>query len=146
MHKALEQKLVERWPTWFNTGGDVKQTLMSFGFQHDDGWFDILCRLCEDLEPRVAEFERATGLQFEILQVKEKFGGLRFHVNDAIDAIRQRIEVAIQESFVTCELRGQPQQSRRRMTGAEPLPGEPASGENSALENKLVTPRQADPF
>lgn len=31
-------------------------------------------------------------------------------------------------------------------TGPKPLPGEPASGENSALENKLVTPRQADPF
>jgi hypothetical protein len=32
------------------------------------------------------------------------------------------------------------------MTGAESFPGEPASGENSAPENRLVTPRQADPF
>ena len=31
-------------------------------------------------------------------------------------------------------------------TGPKPLPGEPDSGENSARENKLVTPRQADPF
>jgi hypothetical protein len=22
MRKALEQRLVERWPTWFNTGGE----------------------------------------------------------------------------------------------------------------------------
>jgi hypothetical protein len=36
---------------------------------------------CEDLEPLVAELEQATVRQFEILQVKEKFGGLRIHVN-----------------------------------------------------------------
>jgi len=108
MHKALEQKLVERWPTWFNTGGDVRHTLMSFGFQHDDGWFGIVWRLCEHLEPLVAEMEQAGGGEFEVLQVKEKFGGLRIHVKHANDAIRQRIEVAIQESFHTCEICGQP--------------------------------------
>jgi hypothetical protein len=108
MRKALEHRLVERWPTWFDTGGDIKHTLMPRGFTHDDGWFDILWRLCEDLEPLVTEMEQETGSQFEILQVKEKFGGLRIHVNHANDAIRQRIEAAIQESFHTCEVCGQP--------------------------------------
>jgi hypothetical protein len=42
---------------------------MSFGFCHGDGWFDILWRLCEDLEPLVAEFE-AAGHQFEVLLLK----------------------------------------------------------------------------
>jgi len=43
----------------------------------------------------VAELEQqATVRQFEILQVKEKFSGLRIHVNGADDAIRQRIEAA----------------------------------------------------
>jgi hypothetical protein len=108
MRKELEQQLIERWPTWFNTGGDIKHTLMPRGFTHDDGWFDILLRLCEDLEPLVAEFEQKTECQFDILQVKEKFGGLRIHVNHANDAIRQRIETAIQESLHTCEVCGQP--------------------------------------
>jgi hypothetical protein len=65
-------------------------------------------RLCEDLEPLVASFERESGFQFEILQVKEKFGGLRIYVNNADEAIRQRIEAAEQESFHTCEVCGQP--------------------------------------
>jgi hypothetical protein len=109
MHKVLEQKMVERWPTWFNTGGDIRHTAMPRGFTHDDGWFDILWRLCEDLEPLVAEFEQETGSQFEVLQVKEKFGGLRFYVNcRRNDAIRQRILAAIEESFHTCEICGQP--------------------------------------
>ena len=80
---------------------------MPRGFTNDDAWFDILWRLCEDLEPLVAKFEQASGSQFEVLQVKEKFGGLRIYVSDADDAIRQRLEAAIQESFHTCEVCGQ---------------------------------------
>ena len=109
MRKELEQKLVERWPTWFKTEGDIRYTLMPRGFTHDDGWFDILWRLCEDLEPLVAKFEQETGSQFEVLQVKEKFGGLRFYVNcRRNEAIRQRIGIAADESFRTCEVCGQP--------------------------------------
>jgi hypothetical protein len=86
---------------------------MTRGFEHDDGWFDILWRLCEDLEPLVAEFEAAGEHKFEVLQVKEKFGGLRFYVNcRKEEAIRQRIVAAAQESFRTCEVCGQPGQRR----------------------------------
>ena len=108
MQKELEQRLVEQWPTWFNTGGDFRHTAMTRGFEHDDGWFDIIWRLCEDLEPLVAQLEQELGCQFEVLQVNEKFGGLRIHVNDANDAIRQRIGIAADESFHTCEVCGQP--------------------------------------
>jgi len=109
MRKELEHRLVERWPTWFNTGGDIKHTLMPRGFAHDDGWFDILWRLCKDLEPLVARLEQEIGCQFEVLQVKEKFGGLRFYVNCRWNvAVRESIDVAIQESFHTCEVCGQP--------------------------------------
>jgi hypothetical protein len=112
MNKALEQKMVERWPTWFNTEGDIgdiKDTAMARGFEHGDGWLDILWRLCVDLEPLVTEMERAGGPKFEVLQVKEKFGGLRFYVNSRRnEAIRQRIGIAADESFHTCEVCGQP--------------------------------------
>jgi hypothetical protein len=113
MQRALEQKLVERWPTWFNTQGDPRQSGMRDGFRHGDGWFDIVWRLCEDLEPLVAEFEAAGGPKFEVLQVKEKFGGLRFYVNRRRnEAIRQRIGIAADESCRTCEVCGQPGQLR----------------------------------
>jgi hypothetical protein len=107
MQKELEQRLVERYPTWFNTKGDVRYTGMTLGFQHDDGWFDILWRLCEDLEPLVTEFEAAGGDKFEVLQVKEKFGGLRVYENCRNDAISERIGIAAEESFRTCEICGQ---------------------------------------
>jgi len=71
MQKELAQRLVERWPTWFHSGGDVRDTAMPRGSAHGDGWSGLLYRLCADLEPLVAEFEQAPGCQFEILQVKE---------------------------------------------------------------------------
>ena len=45
MKKGLEQKLVKRFPAWFDVNGDVRRTLMPFGFQCGDGWFNILWRL-----------------------------------------------------------------------------------------------------
>jgi len=49
---------------YLNTGGDMRHTLMPRGFAHDDSWFEILWRLCGDLEPLLAQFEReAAGCQ-----------------------------------------------------------------------------------
>src|ERR1039458_7028666 len=101
MRKELEQKLVGRWPRWFNREGDVRHTLMSFGFCHGDGWFDILWRLCEDLEPLVAYGEEAAGHQCDVLQVKEKSGELRIYVTHANDAISRRLEAPELEPFAT---------------------------------------------
>jgi hypothetical protein len=106
MRRELEQRLVECWPSWFKVTGDPRETRMGDRFAHGDGWFDIVWRLCKDLEPLVAEVEKA-GRRFEVLQVKQKFGGLRFYVNHGTDAIRNLIEAAQLESVRTCELCGQ---------------------------------------
>jgi hypothetical protein len=61
MNKTLEQKLVERFPTWFDVKGDIRHTLMPRGFTHDDGWFDILGGCAETLlrdETRTCLFAR----------------------------------------------------------------------------------------
>jgi hypothetical protein len=107
MRQELEQRPVERWP-WFNLKGDLRHTRMPFGFHHRDGWFDIVWRLCEDLERLVAEAEKATGEPFEVIQAKEKFGGRCFYVNHKTHAITERIHDAGIESMRTCEVCGQP--------------------------------------
>ena len=50
--------------------------------------------------------------QVETLQVKEKFGTLRFYMGVAHDAIHAAIDRAEQESAVTCEACGAPGKSR----------------------------------
>jgi len=51
---------------------------MARGFEHGDGWFGILWRLCAGLEPLVAELEKEAGKRFGVVQVKQELGTLRF--------------------------------------------------------------------
>ena len=85
---------------------------MPFGFQCGDGWFGILWRLCVDLEPMVMELEKETGERFQVLQVKEKLGTLRFYVTHHTAAIDGRIAEAQLESSRMCEVCGQPGRTR----------------------------------
>jgi hypothetical protein len=50
----------------------------------------------DDASPRsTIHFEHAAGCHFEILQVNQKFSGLRIYVNHAADPIRQCIEATM---------------------------------------------------
>jgi hypothetical protein len=108
MRNELEEWLARRWPTCFDLAGTPMSSAMARGFEHGDGWFGIVWRLCSDLEPLVVELEKETGERFEVLQVKEKLGTLRFYVSHHTDAIDRRIEEAQMESARTCEVCGQP--------------------------------------
>jgi hypothetical protein len=107
MRKELEQQFATRWPEWFfDLYGDPRETCLCYGFEHRDGWFDLVWRLCEQIEKVVGE-----GTPFKVAQVKQKFGGLRFYFegdNDAFDAIYAHTAAAEQESFHICEVCGQP--------------------------------------
>lgn len=80
----------------------LQQSLMGFGFDCGDGWFDLIWRLCEDIE------KLGPPKGFEVVQVKEKFGELRFYANGSTDAIEDRIDQATGESVKTCETCGAP--------------------------------------
>jgi hypothetical protein len=124
MRKDLEQKLVKRFPSWFGVNGGAHHTLMPFGFQCGDGWVNILWRLCVDLEPMVTELQAETGDRFEVVQVKEKLGTLRFYVSHHTDSIDQRIVEAQKESSRTCEICGQPGKQREADGWVETVCGE----------------------
>ena len=110
MSPDLEKRIVARWPRWFDIHGDWRRTAMPRGFECGDGWFDLIWGLCERLEPLVEELNAKLpqGDRFEVLQVKEKFGGLRFYVSRHTDAIDTEIGRARLESLRTCEECGQP--------------------------------------
>ena len=89
------------------------------GFAHGDGWFDLVWRLCEQIEPIVlageaetreweAPLDRTRHPPFEVYQVKEKFGGLRFYTNSGSRAIRDLIQKAAEQSVHICDICGQP--------------------------------------
>ena len=94
------------------------ENLMCFGFECGDGWFDLIYKLSKDLSENHPECRA--------IQVKEKFGGLRFYVNGVSEAGWDLIDKAEEESYHTCEqcLRnGEPQGKFKRQ------------GENVKLSN-----------
>jgi len=129
---------------WFNTEGDVRHTLMSFGFCHDDGWFDILWRLCQDLALLAAKLEETTGHEFEVLQVKQKMGGLRIRVNHEDDAIQRRLESAKQESFCACEVCGMPGKLREGMPAGPLIVGSKLSAMNMQENSNQAEKRRME--
>ena len=94
MNPEKSAYLVKHFPNLYRDyGGDPMKTFMCFGFECGDGWFDLIKELSEKLEP----------MGVVAMQVKEKFGGLRFYVNHATDAAWDLIEEAEAKSETICE-------------------------------------------
>jgi len=63
------------------------------------GWYPLIKDLITDLIE--------LGWDKQTCQVKEKFGGLRFYINDGSDKIYERITLAESQSYKICEVCGE---------------------------------------
>lgn len=83
----------------------IRNSLLGDGFLCGPGWYPLIERLSADL----AEIVRQEGLRrFRAVQVKEKFGGLRFYTTGGNERTLARIAEAAQEAEHTCEGCGAP--------------------------------------
>ena len=116
MSPDKDKAIFEKWPQWFRDKDDYRLSGMGIGFRCGDGWYDIIYRLCERIEPLVAALaDRASD--FQIVQVKEKLGGLRFYVEGSNDEIEAAIHSASELSILTCEVCGNPGNLEQDATG-----------------------------
>jgi len=106
MNKELTEKLYNHFPElYWQHDLDMKKTAMFWGFDVGDGWFDLLYELSEKLQPLVNDINnKYEQFTFAVVQVKEKFGGLRFYVNGASDEINDLIDEYEKKSYLTCEV------------------------------------------
>jgi hypothetical protein len=74
-------------------------------FECHEGWYPLIQELIEDLIK--------LGWNKQVTQVKEKFGGLRFYINDGSKEIHDRITEAETKSYSICEMCGEPGEIRR---------------------------------
>jgi hypothetical protein len=101
MSPELEQKLTEKYPSIFaDRDRPPTESLMCFGCECGDGWFDLLDALCFRLTQLDSDKE------LRAMQVKEKFGTLRFYTGPASDAAYELISFAEDMSARTCEACG----------------------------------------
>ena len=129
MKDELDQQLCEKYPKIFaNRFGDMRTTAMCWGFEHGDGWYNIIDRLCANIQHHIDwnNEQRARLLennpynlkipneihQVVATQVKEKFGTLRFYYDGGDDMIDGMVRMAEAMTAVTCEKCGAPAEQR----------------------------------
>lgn len=100
MNEKLDRALCAKYPVIFrDRHAPMSETAMCWGFACGDGWYpliDMLCARLMRLSPTSTDIPIA-------VQVKEKFGGLRFYVNNANDAQEAVIAFAEALSHRICE-------------------------------------------
>lgn len=106
MNQELEAKLFNRFK-FFHPEASIKTSLMCFGMEHDNGWYQIIWDLCIGLEQELKKLGKEAEDQFRVTQVKEKFGTLRFYTNGHTDEMDDLITIAERKSRVTCEVCGE---------------------------------------
>lgn len=135
MREELDKKLCEKYPEIFrDRNGDMSKTCMVWGFEHGDGWYNIIDSMCARIQGHIdysykqiewdkkwndnvnnPEYEwtafverkerhiREPVAQVVAIQVKEKFGSLRFYYNGGDEYIRGIVDMAEEMSFITCD-------------------------------------------
>lgn len=111
MRKELTQKLFSDYPKLYvDKDKPDHVSLMCYGFECGDGWFDLI----NDLSASLEKFIEEKNINLRAMQVKQKFGGLRFYTEqnnvskeDMIVAY-SFIKKAEELSYKTCETCGKP--------------------------------------
>lgn len=101
MKKELQDKLFKKYLKIFvQRKLSMTQTCMCWGIDTGDGWYRIIDLLCELLQ---WDIDQNNHPQIEAVQVKEKYGGLRFYTNGEDDKQGGLICFAEHLSEITCE-------------------------------------------
>ena len=114
MREDLDKLLCEKYPKIFADRNEpASVTAMCWGFP-GDGWFNIIDTLCGAIQDHIDNvYYYKDGVetrckQVIAVQVKEKFGALRFYYRDGDEAIAGMVELAEYMSARTCEECGLP--------------------------------------
>ncbi len=133
MRSDLDKSLCSKYPKIFaNRHADMTKTAMCWGFECGDGWYQILDSLCSNIQHHI--YWRHKNHQFDLdynqknpneqrnvrepipqvvaVQVKEKFGGLRFYYNGGDEQVFGMVRMAESWASVTCEECGVPGSTR----------------------------------
>src|SRR3990167_1021456 len=101
MSPEKEQILYKKYPTIFRQKDlPMTETCMCWGIDTGDGWFTLIDDLCDQI--------MRTGIRVEAVQVKEKFGGLRFYFEPYDDQIGGLVSCTEAKSYTICDMCGGP--------------------------------------
>ncbi len=109
MNEKNTKYLFEKYPKLYAQKDlPSSKSLMCYGFP-GDGWFELIDALSFDIQNLCDQ----KGFQVEAIQVKSKWGGLRFYItstdscdvdNSDYEILRKLISAAESKSFNVCQL------------------------------------------
>jgi len=99
----LQKKLMNDFPKLFNYRGKGSFVY----FECWGGWYDLIRELCEKIYPLLKD-DIEDDREMYAVQVKQKYGSLRFYMSHATDEIFDIIEEYEKKSTTICEDCGKP--------------------------------------
>lgn len=117
MNLELDKKLCASYPKIFSDtredppGSEEK----CFGFECGDGWYNLIDSLCKSIQFHIDHNSKKGNEipQVVAVQIKEKFGTLRFYVDGGDELIEGMIWFAESFSGRICEQCGSPGELRK---------------------------------
>ena len=123
MKAELQKKLVEKYPKFFQYLDENETPMidpsepimdnvqklynqekivlpMQFGFECGDGWYWLIDQLMDTIYSYCRDNNKEVP---HVIQIKEKFGGLRFYINGGNELIDGMIWLAEHMSYSICE-------------------------------------------
>lgn len=109
MRQELDDLLVKKYPVIFqDRHGDMRHTAMCWGFDVNDGWFDLIDGLCNMIQHHMKYNAKPGTPPFIAEQVKEKFGTLRFYFRGGDATTDAFVRFAEFYSGRVCDICGKP--------------------------------------
>ena len=112
MNKKLDNYITTKYPKIFiNRYSGIKNSTLSFGYEHGDGWFWLIDKLCASIQSYIdlnnqyrTEDQKISQVIAD--QVKEKFGVLNFYYHGGDETIHGMVRLAESMSENICEFCG----------------------------------------
>ena len=109
MRPDLQQKLFDDFPLLYDRDSSIQESAMCFGFECGNGWYELIRELSEQLYPLIEAWDRQ--LEFDdypprAVQVKEKYGTLRFYMSSSTSEMENIIDEFEEKSEKICEICG----------------------------------------
>jgi len=106
MTRELENILVAKYPDLLKGIRQNPRTPLFFGVECEDGWYDLINNALFAIQQQYDQLEESEKEDTCIIQIKEKFGGLRLYMSQTTDAMDDIIRTAESTAYKTCEVCG----------------------------------------
>ena len=106
MTEEKQKKIIADYPEFFKgIGKSPQESCLAFGLECDDGWYDLIDTCCSLIKHH---YKNKKDIDFEFLQVKEKFGTLRLYFQGGDSFIAGVVDMTEAMSANICEITGNP--------------------------------------